>query len=89
MLQRFSEFKLQPSNAVSNMVITLRPTPGNLNRMLLIDFIKLSLEAVSAVLPWAISSAVLRLVFIPISPSSSPCLNLNPQSSLQMYTSSS
>jgi len=35
MPQRFRKFKLQPSNAFSNMVPALRYTPGGLKRMLL------------------------------------------------------
>ena len=52
MPQRFKEFKLQPLNVHSNMVLTLRYTPGGLTRMLLKWLIKISLEAVSAVMPW-------------------------------------
>lgn len=68
------------------MVLTLRPAPGGLRRMLLRRLYRaqprgrLALEYIFA---------VLRLMRIPISLSSSPCLDINPQNSLQMYASSS
>jgi hypothetical protein len=88
-LQRFREFKLQPSNVFSNTVLTLRYTPGGLKRMLLKrpyqDQPRGRLRSVALEYIFA----VFRLVLIPISPPSSPCLNLYPQSSLQICTSSS
>ena len=42
----------QPWNDLSNKVLSLRPTPRSLGRMLLKSLIKLGLEPVSAALSW-------------------------------------